>query len=243
MTSHLLNKLIEFKTISNNFISIQQKFSKSAKNVLNIDFNNNSVIDCINVCRSDLKIIEFNQNSKKLKCFWPKCQFTTNTGQNLKRHQIIHKNIKLFKCEKCFKRFNLKHNLIRHQLIHKNIKPFECKKCNKRFRTKIELKRHESIHSNKRQFVCNWNECGKRYNSKSNLTNHKNYNHLNQRKYVCDYNNDCNKRFQTKQNLNNHKRIHSGEKPFVCKHKNCGKKFNQKSSLKTHIKSIHKILF
>ena len=95
MTSNLLNtlnKLIEFKTISNNFISIQQKFSKSAKNVLNIDFKN-SVIDCIKVFRSNLKVIELKQNSNKLKCFWPKCQFTSRYKYLIRNHQIIHKNI------------------------------------------------------------------------------------------------------------------------------------------------------
>ena len=120
ITSDLLNKLIEFKTISDNLNSIQKKFIKSVKNVLNLDLINNSVTDCI----KDSKIIQFKQNSNKLKCFWPNYHFTTTRGkQKLKIHQMIHKNIKLFECKKCNKNLRLKDELIRHQLIHKNIKP------------------------------------------------------------------------------------------------------------------------
>ena len=81
MSSNLLNwlkKLIELKTFSHNLSSIQEKFNKNTKNVLNFESNIDSVIDGIKVCRSDLKIIESNPKPKKLKCFWPKCHFKTN---------------------------------------------------------------------------------------------------------------------------------------------------------------------
>ena len=117
-----LNKLIEFKTISDNFNSIQHKFNKSVGNGLNIELNDNFVIDLIKDCKSDIKIIEFKQNSNKLKCFWPKCHFITNNSNKLENHQIIHKNIKSFKCEKCYKTFGKMSNLINHRFIHKNIK-------------------------------------------------------------------------------------------------------------------------
>ena len=45
----------------------------------------------------------------------------------------------------------------------------------------------------------------------------------------------CDKRCTTYQNLKKHEMIHTGEKPFACKY--CDKKFNQSSNLKTHEKT------
>lgn len=48
----------------------------------------------------------------------------------------------------------------------------------------------------------------------------------------------CWKRFNRIDSLNDHKIIHSGEKPFACEHPGCGKKFNKRSALSSH-KVIH----
>lgn len=52
--------------------------------------------------------------------------------------------------------------------------------------------------------------------------------------FFCPY---CSKYFERAGHLERHKRIHTGEKPYRCEI--CGRRFNQKCSLKEHMK-IHR---
>ncbi|XP_054154593.1 zinc finger protein 678-like, partial [Oppia nitens] len=90
---------------------------------------------------------------------------------------------------------------------------------------------------------CDINDCGKSFNSKSNLKNHKlNIHsnrrfklHLKEKSFKCDVD-YCG---QIKTTLNQHKRtIHLGLKPFKCDVDNCGKQFRKKSNLSQH-RQIH----
>ncbi len=53
--SEILLKLIQLKKINNNLCSLQKRFNTSVENVFNFDSINNSIIDCIKVCRNDMK--------------------------------------------------------------------------------------------------------------------------------------------------------------------------------------------
>ena len=81
------------------------------------------------------QILENKINAKVFEyhsCFWPKCEHKTKTLTDLEKHQLIHKNIKQFKCD-----FN---------------------NCNKLFTQKAHLFRHKFRHSSEKAFVCNYNE-------------------------------------------------------------------------------------
>ena len=55
-------------------------------------------------------------------------------------------------------------------------------------------------------------------------------------RYVCQ---TCNKAFSRPSSLRIHSHSHTGEKPFVCPHKECGKAFSVRSNMKRHERGCH----
>ena len=66
------------------------------------------------------------------------------TLQELKSHQLIHKDEKPFQCKFCDKRFKRLQNLKDHEFTHSDEKPFKCDGCEKSFRTKTQMKTHKN---------------------------------------------------------------------------------------------------
>lgn len=77
------------------------------------------------------------------------CEFCSRSfaiASNLKRHLMIHKNIKPFKCTYCPKTFNQKQALIIHERIHSKETPLHCLKCPKQFSDPSFFKKHQQSH-------------------------------------------------------------------------------------------------
>ena len=55
-------------------------------------------------------------------------------------------------------------------------------------------------------------------------------------RYVCQV---CNKAFSRPSSLKIHTHSHTGEKPFVCQHRGCGKAFSVRSNMKRHERGCH----
>ncbi|ORE05612.1 hypothetical protein BCV72DRAFT_136098 [Rhizopus microsporus var. microsporus] len=89
---------------------------------------------------------------------------------------------------------------------------------------------------------CQWEDCDEEFNKLEELTNHVKADHIGSGKtqYYCLWK-DCprqQKPFTKRHKMHNHLRTHTGERPFICTHPDCGKKFSRPDSLTTHVK-IH----
>ena len=82
-----------------------------------------------------------------------------------------------------------------------------------------------------KQFICFWPKC--KYSAKqiSDLNRHITQ-HSNKRQFNC---NQCNKDFTQLSHLNQHKRcVHSNVRQFVCRIRDCNKRFKRNSDLNSH---------
>ena len=84
----------------------------------------------------------------------------------------------------------------------------------------------------KKEYTCDYGTCTCKYRTKYSLKRHY-LSHMGVKQHQCPY---CTKRFALTQYLQEHIYIHTGEKPFVCKHPGCGKKFRQAGKLSIHKK-------
>ncbi|XP_073413441.1 gastrula zinc finger protein XlCGF66.1-like [Dendrobates tinctorius] len=115
---------------------------------------------------------------------------------------------------------------IKKQTAPKAKKPFSCSECGKCFNTKSQLVNHHRTHTGEKPFSCS--ECGKCFSRKEHLINHQRT-HTGEKPFSCS---ECGKCFKQKEHLINHQRTHTGEKLFSCSE--CGKCFTQKPNLVTH---------
>lgn len=47
----------------------------------------------------------------------------------MKRHVLIHTNVRAYQCHLCYKSFVQKQTLKAHMIVHSDIKPYKCKVC------------------------------------------------------------------------------------------------------------------
>jgi hypothetical protein len=74
------------------------------------------------------------------------------------------------KCEVCCKSFMHKKHLRRHMIIHSNLREYVCQDCGKSFRRKDNLQSHRRLHTGEMPYECSI--CSKRFRHQSGLANH-----------------------------------------------------------------------
>ncbi|CAJ0606068.1 unnamed protein product [Cylicocyclus nassatus] len=94
----------------------------------------------------------------------PHCSKVYNAHSQLKEHvDVVHENLRPFKCEHCDMVFGRAGGLRRHDMmaltahirsVHTKDRPFKCLYCERTFVRKNDLKVHETTHSTQSEYVC-----------------------------------------------------------------------------------------
>ncbi|KAK7147432.1 hypothetical protein R3I94_010071 [Phoxinus phoxinus] len=163
------------------------------------------------------------------------CQRTFPTCAELLRHQQGHaqqEGLQQLPCMHCNASFPRPSQLLQHQRTQHASKAggFLCAECGRAFNSHSNLRIHLNVHTGARPYICT--DCGKSFSQSGALKIHRRI-HTGERPYTCSY---CGRGFPHLAGVRAHQRIHTGEKPYRCGL--CGKCFTQSGALKIHTR-IH----
>ncbi|XP_036372007.1 zinc finger protein 696-like, partial [Megalops cyprinoides] len=163
------------------------------------------------------------------------CHRTFQTCAQLLRHQQSHgqqEGVTQHLCMHCAASFPRPSLLLQHQRSQHASKPcgFLCTECGRAFNSHSNLRIHLNVHTGARPYACD--DCGKSFSQSGALRVHRRI-HTGERPYTCTY---CGRGFSNLAGLRAHERTHTGEKPYPCPQ--CGKCFTQSGALKIHTR-IH----
>lgn len=162
----------------------------------------------------------------------PICNKGFQSVSNRNTHIQSHNPVESYKCPKCKKSFRSKVYLNKHTKFVHSVAQKECKICNKTFINSAKFKYHSRLHDASKQFHCKY--CNRSFIQIHHLQNHERT-HTGVCPFLCPV---CGHRFKAACNLKLHMRVHNNDrkslKEYQCE---CGKSFNQKSSLTVHLRS------
>ncbi|XP_031154677.1 zinc finger protein 3 homolog [Sander lucioperca] len=140
--------------------------------------------------------------------------------------------LSLHPCMHCSASFSRPSQLLQHQRSEHAHKPpgFLCTECGRAFNSHSNLRIHLNVHSGARPYSCS--DCGKSFSQSGALKIHRRI-HTGERPYSCAF---CGRGFPHLAGVRAHQRTHTGEKPYCCSQ--CGKCFTQSGALKIHMR-IH----
>lgn len=170
------------------------------------------------------------------------CPECGKMSKNLKRHMELHQQNRMqIPCPICGK-VVLKTGMSSHmRTVHSGRRPYKCPHCDYSSAFRGNLNTHiKGMHLHTRQYLCN--VCKAAFKTLGALIGHTKRVHEgwkspNQKIFICSV---CEKRFTKKYHVDRHMLIHTGEKPHKCH--DCGRCFNNKSNLMSHIQLVHKKL-
>lgn len=138
----------------------------------------------------------------------------------------------LHPCMHCSASFSRPSQLLQHQRSEHAHKQsgFLCTECGRAFNSHSNLRIHLNVHTGARPYTCS--DCGKSFSQSGALKIHRRI-HTGERPYSCGF---CGRGFPHLAGVRAHQRTHTGEKPYRCSQ--CGKCFTQSGALKIHTR-IH----
>ncbi|XP_044740147.1 zinc finger protein Aiolos-like [Chrysoperla carnea] len=126
-------------------------------------FDDNEPIT-INTNAPSLQYVITNSDGQKV------CNFGCVSKSDLRKHRLIHSNVKPFSCNFCPMSFRQTGHLRRHIKRHTGKRDFICNICSVGFVTKDNLKNHLPIHENVLPYICE--HCGKTLLQRSQCVRH-----------------------------------------------------------------------
>ncbi|XP_060937325.1 zinc finger protein 586 [Limanda limanda] len=154
------------------------------------------------------------------------------TPQREERGRTAASLLTLHPCMHCSASFTRPSQLLQHQRSEHAHKPsgFICTECGRAFNSHSNLRIHLNVHTGARPYTCS--DCGKSFSQSGALKIHRRI-HTGERPYSCGF---CGRGFPHLAGVRAHQRTHTGEKPYRCSQ--CGKCFTQSGALKIHTR-IH----
>ncbi|XP_026227062.1 C2H2-type zinc finger protein isoform X2 [Anabas testudineus] len=154
------------------------------------------------------------------------------THQEEERGRTASATLSLHPCMHCAASFSRPSQLLQHQRSEHAHKPsgFLCTECGRAFNSHSNLRIHLNVHTGARPYTCS--DCGKSFSQSGALKIHRRI-HTGERPYSCGF---CGRGFPHLAGVRAHQRTHTGEKPYRCNQ--CGKCFTQSGALKIHTR-IH----
>ena len=132
------------------------------------------VSSCGKVFASRRKLLDHKQRCKTCDCVaryrCGKCGKLFSTKIILKRHEMVHSDVRDFRCDICNKSFKCKGHLKQHGRVHVNVRNFRCHVCDETFKRKGDCIRHIEEHLGDKNYNCA--KCGKGFARYFNARNH-----------------------------------------------------------------------
>ncbi|XP_069096809.1 zinc finger and BTB domain-containing protein 40 isoform X2 [Pleurodeles waltl] len=176
-------------------------------------------------------------------CIKDRCVSVKQEGKRV----AISSSKKSYICKYCNKIFHFRCRLEVHVKRCRMAleKPVQCQECNEVKASKKELEKHRqeahcypntdrTARGRKKRLMVTCDICGKEFAHPSGMQYHKRTEHFDEKPFSCS---DCGAKFAANSTLKNHQRLHTGERPYMCKH--CQMTFTQAAALAYHTKKKH----
>lgn len=73
----------------------------------------------------------------------PECGLSLNTKRTLRRHMIVHSDVKKYKCQYCGKEYKRAKSLKIHLILHTGMHPYKCPFCDRTFADGSNCRSHK----------------------------------------------------------------------------------------------------